>query len=192
MESSTKAIFSFVAVFAAGAVFGGFFTLAFGGRFAPPHAAAENGTLRLPDANATPRNGRAPSEGRPLLRSPFAWDPQQLMRRYADRLDLTPEQKEKIEPLVRRAVEDYRRVQRTNLRETNVVIEHLQEDLAKELTPAQREKLSEMQARQRELIKRFEERREQRKALQRENGSAAPESGPPHSRPRVNASAPDR
>ncbi len=76
----------------------------------------------------------------------------QLMRRYVDKLNLTAEQKERINPLIQRAASDLRRQQQTNLRETGIIFQHLQEDIAKELTPAQRTRLEEMAVKQRQII----------------------------------------
>jgi hypothetical protein len=63
--------------------------------------------------------------------------------------------------LLVRAAADLRRQQQTNLRETAIIIQHLQEDLAKELTPVQRVRLDEMTEQQRQII-------EQRERLQAE------------------------
>jgi hypothetical protein len=78
------------------------------------------------------------------------------MRRYVERLDLTAEQKDKVNPLLMRAAADIRRQQQTNFRETAIIIQHLQEDLAKELTPAQRVRLDEMTEQQRQIIEQRE------------------------------------
>jgi hypothetical protein len=80
----------------------------------------------------------------------------QLMRRYVARLELTAEQKERIHPLIERAAKDLGRQQQTNLRETGFIIAHLQEDLAKELTPEQRGRLEEMAENQRKVIEQRE------------------------------------
>lgn len=175
MEKPWKVVLAFLAVFVAGAVFGGFFTIGFGSRWAALREQHDTGrdTTAPAAASVEPTRG-GHRDFHPLQRLPFRWDPKQLMRRYADRLELTPEQRQRLEPLVQRAVEDYRRVQRSTFHETSVIIERLQEDIAKELTPEQRAKLDEMRERQRELLKRFEERREQRKALQREKAQASP------------------
>lgn len=190
MEKPWKVVLAFLSVFVAGAVFGGFFAVGFGSRWAAhnEHDTAADTTTTTATV-APPQQPAAPtkaSEWRPLQRLPFAWEPKQLMRRYAERLELTPEQKERLQPVIKRAVDDYRRTQRNTFRETSLIIGRLQEDIAKELTPQQRTKLDEMRERQRELLQRFEERREQRKALQKENAAAAKES---HSTEAVTPSA---
>ena len=96
----------------------------------------------------------------------------QLMRRYVERLDLTAEQKEKINPLLVRAAADIRRQQQTNLQETAIIIQHLQEDLAKELTPVQRVRLEEMTENQRQIV-------EQRERQQAEKPRNLPGQKPP-------------
>lgn len=72
-----------------------------------------------------------------------------LMRRHIDKLDLTPEQKERVLLLINRAGKDLTRQQQTNFRETGVILQHLQEDVSRELTPIQRTRLDEMIERQR-------------------------------------------
>ncbi len=96
----------------------------------------------------------------------------QLMRRYVERLDLTAEQKDKVNPLLVRAAADIRRQQQTNLRETAIIIQHLQEDLAKELTPAQRVRLDEMAENQRQIIEQRE--RQQAEKLRNQPGQKPP------------------
>jgi hypothetical protein len=101
-----------------------------------------------------------------------------LMRRYVDKLDLTAEQKERIHPLIVRATNDLRRQQQTNLRETGIIIQHLQEDIAKELSPAQRGRIEEMAEKQRQIIEQREHqqqellRQQQEKQLEKQRSQA--------------------
>lgn len=187
MENPWKVIAAFIGVFIAGAVFGGFFSLGIGARWMATHPAATSVSTPAPApvATTTPSTSGAPAPtaaNRPLLPVPLSWQAPQLLRHYADRLSLTPEQKERITPLIRRAIEDYRRVQQTTFRETGIILQRLQEDLAKELTPEQRDKLEEMKRkqleRQREVFQKLERQREQRKAgaTQREKPATEPAS----------------
>ncbi len=185
MENPWKVIAAFIGVFVAGAVFGGFFSLGIGARWMATHPAVTSAAAPAPApvGTTTPSRSTAPAStaaNRPLLPVPLSWQAPQLLRHYADRLSLTPEQKDRITPLIRRAIEDYRRVQQTTFRETGIILQRLQEDLAKELTPEQRDKLEEMQRkqleRQREVIQKLERQREQRKAgaAQREKPATEP------------------
>jgi len=100
------------------------------------------------------------------------------MRRYVERLDLTAEQKERINPLIQRAAADLRRQQQTNFRDTGIILQHLQEDLGKELTPAQRGRLDEMAEHQRQII-------EQRERQQAEKQQAEKQRAQPGQKPAV-------
>lgn len=92
------------------------------------------------------------------------------MRRYVDRLSLTPEQKERINPLIQRAAADLRRQQQTNFRETGIIFQHLQEDIGKELTPVQRVRLEEMAEKQRQIIEQHEKKQQELLKQQMEKG----------------------
>jgi len=143
MDKTWKVIFAFVGVFIAGAVFGGLLALRIGGRFTQMQAQQ----VRLRGPNAV----LADPKQRPLLGGVQPIQPAQIMRRYADRLGFTPEQRKKIRPLIARATQDVRRQQQNNFRESNVILQRLQQDIARELTPEQREKLHKLEQRQREI-----------------------------------------
>ena len=76
-----------------------------------------------------------------------------IMRHFAEQLELTPEQREKIRPMVERAEEDIRRLRQTGLRETGIILKRLQEDFATELTPDQRKKMEKMQEKMQERLR---------------------------------------
>ena len=181
MEKPWKVIAAFVGVFVAGSVFGGLLALRFSDRDVSPALA--------PLANGPPVQAQTPAQPSQLPSPPkapglrpnavpaqlqlppgMAVQAPQLMRRYVERLDLTAEQKERINPLIQRAAADLRRQQQTNFRETGIIFQHLQEDLAKELTPDQRTRLEEMAERQRLLI----ERQQQEKQRTKEGGKFSP------------------
>lgn len=181
MEKPWKVIVAFVGVFIAGSIFGGLLALRLSKRDLPPRFAQVpvNQPQFLPPPQGQPQTPPAQSQPQPQGPRPNALPPQplfppnmavqapQLMRRYVDRLDLTPEQRERVNPLIVRAANDLRRQQQTNLRETGIIIQHLQEDISKELTPAQRGLLEEMAERQRKLIEQ-RERQQQEQARQQQ------------------------
>lgn len=193
MEKPWKVIVAFVGVFVAGSVFGGLLALRLNQRDLAP---------RFPPAALTPRPVPAPAPGQPPLApgQPQA-NPQvprltaalpqmqlppgmavqapQLMRRYVERLDLTAEQKERINPLILRAAADLRRQQQTNFRETGIILQHLQEDLGKQLTPAQRGRLDEMAERQRQIIEQRERQQAEKQRAQQGQKPAVKEGGKP-------------
>jgi hypothetical protein len=189
MEKPWKVIVAFVGVFIAGSVFGGLLALRLNKQrdLAP----------RFSPTAVTPRSGPAPAHGQPPLAPgqppasppgarPTAAVPQlqlpagmavqapQLMRRYVDRLNLTAEQKERINPLIQRAAADLRQQQQTNFRETGIILQHLQEDLGKELTPAQRGRLDQMAEHQRQIIEQRERQQAEKAEKQRAQQTQKP------------------
>ena len=196
MEKPWKVILAFVGVFIAGSVFGGLLALRLSKReqppryvqvpMAPPQAQPQpvpsqpqpqppqtQTQTQAQTQTKAPAQAPRPNAPVPQIQLPpgMAVQVPQLMRRYVDRLDLTAEQKERVHPLIVRATNDLRRQQQTNLRETGIIIQHLQEDIAKELTPAQRGLLDEMAERQRQII---EERERAQKEKQREQQAQKP------------------
>lgn len=166
MQSPWKVILAFLGVFVAGAIFGGFFSLGVGAHW-----------LHEPKRDAG-GGGRAARRGNEWP-APPALQVAQLLRRLADRLELTPAQRERIMPLIQRAVQDFRRQQANYFREDSVILQRLQDDVAKELTPRQRQLLHELQERQRSLLrKRFMDGQEFRPA-RHEGGSRAPAESEP-------------
>jgi Spy/CpxP family protein refolding chaperone len=129
MNKPWKVVLAFAAIFLAGSIFGGLLTMRFSQHFGPK------------------RGGPPP----PI--SPG------MLRIFADRLELTPEQKEKIRPMVELADKEMHRMRQVSLKDAGAVLRRLQQEFAKELTPEQRAKLEKMQVQQRE---RMREGREQR------------------------------
>ncbi len=153
MDKPWKVIFAFVGVFIAGSVFGGLLTMRVGGRilwnrgvFAQndPHNPnahpGVNGSPQQPPGNEGPRRNFMPLQAT------------QVMRRYANKLDLTADQKEKINPIIVRATEDLRRQQQTSMRETSVVLERLNADMRSLLTPDQIVRLDKMEQETKDTI----------------------------------------
>ena len=188
MEKPWKVIAAFGGVFVAGSVFGGLLALRFSARESSPVLAplAISPPAPAPTPGQTPAPSQTPAQFPPQPKGPgaranavsaqlqlppgMAVQAPQLMRRYVERLDLTAEQKERITPLIQRATADLRRQQQTNFRETGIIFQHLQEDLAKELTPGQRTRLDEMTESQRLLI----ERQQLEKQRTKEGGKFSP------------------
>lgn len=140
MDKPWKVVLAFVGIFIAGAVFGAFFSLGVGKEL-----------LALQPPATGPKQSPPP---RPSLAAvPPSWQAPQLLGRFTERLDLTAEQREHIKPIVQRASEDYRRQWQANVRETGFILERLQNDIRKELTPEQQAKLEKMEQRQREVQK---------------------------------------
>lgn len=148
MDKPWKVIFAFVGVFIAGAVFGAFFSLRSGGRLPRIQGAGFRNQGMPALQNPSPQ----PNQQRPMLGATQPIQATQIMRRYAERLNLTPEQKDRIHPLIQRATEDIRRQQQNNFRENGIIVQRLQQDIAKELTGEQRARLEKMEQRQRELM----------------------------------------
>lgn len=149
MDKPWKVVFAFVGIFIAGAVFGAFFSLRIGGRILQMERPEFHG-------GAGPQNPQQAGLQRPPAPLAAAWQAPQLMHRFTERLDLTPEQKEQIRPVIQRAADDFRRQTQTNLREHGIIMQRLQEDIAKVLTPEQQARLEKMEQRQHELLGRGE------------------------------------
>lgn len=175
MDKPWKVIFAFVGVFIAGAVFGGLFTFRIGDHLLQKQGRPMGGRGALAP-------GQQPMQ-RPLLGGSQPVQPAQLLRRYAERLELTTEQKERIRPLVQRAAMDIRRQQQNHFRESGVILQRLQRDIADELTPEQRSTLRKMEQRQREITSehraRFGERSLQEKEANRDGIRPLPKRGGP-------------
>lgn len=85
-------------------------------------------------------------------RAPDQFAPQ-MMKRFAEHLDLTPEQRAKIIPIVNRCSDSIRTLRRQGLSETAALMERMHEDVSRELNGEQREKLNEMRERQRQRFR---------------------------------------
>jgi hypothetical protein len=210
MDKPWKVIAAFIGVFIAGAVFGGFFALGFGAHLSASPASAttvttapasepvtapaaattsvpaEQKAAAAPTVTASTAPAATPAPKAqpprpPLLQVPFTWQEPQLMRRYADRLDLTAEQKNKINPVIQRALEDYRRLQQNQFRETSIIVQRMQADIRKELTPDQITELDKMEQRQREIMEKAEARQkaeQQKKVDQQKKKTPGPQKAP--------------
>lgn len=145
MGAPWKVVFAFIAVFIAGAVFGSVFALRISKQFV-----AREGPRPL--VNPVPQ----PKGGAPLGT--------QLLRRFAEGLELSNEQRDKLRPIVQRAEDQIAQVRQSSLEQTEAVLHRLQQEFRAELTPPQQRKLNRMQQRQNEIIKEERLRRQQQQA----------------------------
>lgn len=86
----------------------------------------------------------------------------QLMKRLVSQLELTPEQQEKMKPIVDQAAEELRDQRRSTQRSSAAVLVRMQGDISALLTPAQKTKFDELTAQQRDRFKRFMDERGRR------------------------------
>ncbi len=96
------------------------------------------------------------------------------MQRFINQIQPTPEQREKIRPLVDQAAEDLRRLRLDTAHSTEVTLEQLQDQIAALLTPEQRERFNEMIQRSRDRFQRYNfEQQQLRHGAARPAGDAA-------------------
>ena len=97
----------------------------------------------------------------------------QLMRSFANQLDLTEDQRARIGPIVKRTVAQLGRERREVQLTSALAIEKVQDEIADILTPDQRTKFEELIAQQRARLQQF-----------RQSGPQQPtQSGPPAAQP---------
>jgi len=80
-----------------------------------------------------------------------------LMDILRSELDLTPEQVVRIEPLVNRACEEYRALTLETVQRVTQLVQATNERIARELTPAQAARLSELEEERQALVRRKQE-----------------------------------
>lgn len=97
------------------------------------------------------RFGRELMARRPM---PDQWATMQL-RRLAERLDLTAQQQEELKPIVRRNMEELRKLRNSAMSESRTVFERMQREIREKLTPEQREKYEQMEKDFRDRARRF-------------------------------------
>lgn len=85
---------------------------------------------------------------------PEQWGPARL-KLLAKRLELTPEQQERLHPIIRRDVEDLARIRNHAFSDTKLILERMEHDIAAELTPEQRVKFDQINQEFRERTERF-------------------------------------
>jgi hypothetical protein len=105
---------------------------------------------------------------------PEEWAPK-AMKRIVERLELTPEQQDRIRPVVRSHMEELNRVRNHSMAQTQAVVEEMQREISDELTPEQRVKYAQMNRELREARERRErEEREKRLNLDKSLGPKPP------------------
>jgi len=135
VQSPWKVVFAFLGVFAAGAVFGGLFTMrASGKRFAPTPTVVALATPAI-ERKEEKEERKAEKAARPQQAPGIA---PAMVRQFTQRLNLNAEQREKIRPLVGRAAEDLQRLTRDYLQETSRVREQMYIGVSAWLTPEQK------------------------------------------------------
>ncbi len=151
MEKPWKVILAFLGVFIAGAVFGGFFSLGIGRRIweieAPPAAKPSLPTL-VPAAPAV-----APGQPVPPPPAPQSVQSAQLLRRVTNQLNLTRTQRERITPVIDRALQDFWRQQQNFARENGFLLQRLKQDIGLELTQEQQKRLDDLWTKQLDLLR---------------------------------------
>lgn len=99
--------------------------------------------------------------------------PTEIGTRLAEQLKLSPEQKEKIRPIISETSDELRKVRREAFSQTAALIEKMDADLSRELTPEQRVLLKDIRAKEEERRKKWMSER-----LKRTEGSRAPDGTP--------------
>ncbi len=165
-------VVAFVGIFLAGAITGGVVTAHF---VLQRQMRLEQARDRLIQTVATLRvqlqkQQASPPQGpRPIIRrlpSPGQFGPQ-LMQRFVNQIQPTPEERQRIQPLVDQTAETLRRLRRDTVYRTEVALEHLEDQIAAVLNPDQRNRFDEMVQRWRDAFQRFNYLQQQRQAEQR-------------------------
>ncbi len=86
----------------------------------------------------------------------------QLMQRLVTQLDLTPEQQEKVKPIIDSAAEELKQLRRTTQRASAAVLVRMQGDIGAVLTPEQRAKFDTQVGQARERVRHFMDERSRR------------------------------
>ncbi len=94
-----------------------------------------------------------------------------VMRKLAEEIELTPEQRAAIDPIISKAGDELRELRRESVKQSTVVIEAMDAAVAAQLTPEQREKFIKLKAEQHARMKALFEERQRRRG---ENGEREP------------------
>jgi Spy/CpxP family protein refolding chaperone len=94
-----------------------------------------------------------------------------VMRKLAEEIELTPEQRAAIDPIISKAGDELRDLRRESVKQTTVVVEAMDAAVAAQLTPAQREKFIKLKEEQKARMKALFEERQRRRG---ENGEREP------------------
>ncbi len=77
------------------------------------------------------------------------------LKLLTEKLNLTPEQQEKLRPILHRDMQDLARIRNSSMTESRRIFEHMDQDVAAELTPEQKPKFDEMIRERRDRFQRF-------------------------------------
>ena len=91
---------------------------------------------------------------KPKHPSPEQWGPARL-KKLSEKLGLSPEQEEKLRPIMVRDMAELGRLRTNCLAEAKKVFERMEHDISELLTPQQREKFEQMNREMREQMQRF-------------------------------------
>lgn len=145
MASTLKIVLAVGGIFLAGAVTGGFVS------------------LRVAERVAMQK------------RAQFLFGPNEMGGRLAMQLNLTPEQKQQIRPIVVGASEELRKARRESFNQTAAIIGKMDAEMAKILTEAQVGQLKDIRAREEERRQKWMSEQRARRNEQRPPGEARPE-----------------
>ena len=112
------------------------------------------------------------------------------MRRFVQRLSLTPEQQKKIRPLVGRAGEDLDRMRQENIADARRVTERMYADVSEVLTLEQRSELEQMRKQEHERVQNDAKKRREAAAAFEAAGRGATNAAPAPTPVRPNATPP--
>ena len=163
MNKSWQVVLAFLVVFVAGGAIGSVFTL----RYAVPPA-------KPPEAAAADPTSIARAK-------PEDFGPQ-LMHRWllnSNQLGLTQAQREKIRPIFFDTAEDLQRAREENQHSYVLLLEHMQDEIAANLTPAQRDKFYTLIQNQRDKLNRYTKEMKRRAAMQQAAEQPAPTAAAP-------------
>ncbi|KAB2648938.1 MAG: hypothetical protein WCO38_06320 [Verrucomicrobiota bacterium] len=84
----------------------------------------------------------------------------QLLQRWIklNQFKLTPDQFQKINPIIRDTAEDLRRLRSENLNSEQIILEHMQDEVADQLEPKQKKTFQDLMDRQRRMMDQFIEK----------------------------------
>ena len=168
MKESWKIVVAFLVVFLSGGAIGSVYSL----RYAK---------MEAQQYQPGPRGGRM-GQGPPARPEDFGV---QIMNRWLrfNQLDLTPEQRQQIRPIVNETAESLRRLRQENLHSGELVLEKMQDQVTAVLTPAQRTKFENLINQQRQRMQQFNRQQQLRAAQQQQMQQEQMQPPPPGGKP---------
>jgi uncharacterized membrane protein len=116
---------------------------------------------------------------------PDEWAPKHL-KKLGERLNLTPEQTERVGPIIKSKMEQLGRLRNQSMAETRVVVEAMQREINEQLTPEQRIKFEQMNRElreKREARERHEREKKEKSKMEAPREGPGPEAVPPPAKP---------